>query len=112
MPHLIIEYAAALEQDTDIKTLVDAAFTAADQSGLFTPADIKVRALPFHAYTTGGTDQPFVHVEVKLLSGRSEAQKKALASSVLEHLKATLPASVAISVETNDLDRGSYSKRA
>lgn len=112
MPHVILEYATELEQTVNIHTLVDAAFAATERSGLFETIDIKVRAQSFQAYTTGGTPQLFVHAEIKLLSGRSEAQKKALAQGVLESLKTTLPPTIAISVETNDLDRASYSKRA
>ena len=111
MPHLILAYAAPLKQDTDIQELVDAAFAGAEASNLFTAKDIKVRATPIDSYTTGGTDQPFVHVEIKLLSGRTAAQKKDLATRVLETITAAVPADVAISVETNDLDRDSYSKR-
>ena len=111
MPHLIIEYAAPLAQETDIQGLVDAAFAGAEASGLFSADHIKVRATPVEHYTTGGTNQPFVHVEIKLLSGRTGAQKKDLAARVLENLTTKLP-TTAISVETNDLDRESYSKRA
>lgn len=112
MPHLIIEYAAPIAQDCDIQGLVDAAFTGAEQSALFTPSAIKARAIAVNTYNTGGTNQPFIHVEIKLLPGRSGAQKKDLAERVLERITTILPASVAISVELNDLDRDSYSKRA
>ena len=112
MPHLVIEYATALAQDTDIHALVKDVFAAAESSNLFAPQDIKVRAEDFSAFTTGGTDQMFVHVDIKLLPGRSDVQKKDLSERVLEALTATLPATVAISVETNELHKESYTKRA
>lgn len=112
MPHLIITYAAPLKQETDIQNLVDAAFAGAEQSALFTPSAIKARAIAVDTYNTGGTSQPFVHVEIKLLPGRTGAQKKDLAERVLEKITAHVSANVAISIELNDLDRDSYTKRA
>jgi len=111
MPHLIIEYAAQPQSDIDVQGIVDGAFSGADETGLFTPRDIKVRAIPYDAFSTGGTNQPFVHVEIKLLSGRTGAQKKDLAERVFAKIIANVPDTVAVSIETNDLDRDSYTKR-
>lgn len=111
MPHLVISYAATLAQDTDMPALVNAVFAAAEASTLFGAKDIKVRAIPVEAYLTGGADQPFVHVEIKLLPGRSDMQRKDLAERVLDTLKATLPATAALSVETVELHKESYAKR-
>lgn len=112
MPHLIIEYAAPLAQELDIQVLVEAAFNAAKATDLFDPAAIKARAHPVDAYWIGGTKQLFVHIEVKLLPGRTAAQKKALSERVFETVAALIPADVAVSVEVNDLDADVYTKRA
>jgi len=111
MPHLVIEYAASLKDDINVQALVDAAFTGADESALFTSHDIKVRAIPYAAYSTAGTNQAFVHVEIKLLSGRTSVQKKDLAERVFAKVTANVPNTVAVSIETNDLDRDTYTKR-
>lgn len=112
MPHLIIEYAAPLDQDVDMQALVEAAFNSAKATDLFDPATIKARAHPVEAYWIGGAKQPFAHIEVKLLPGRTNAQKKALSQSVFDAVTALLDAGVAVSVEVNDLDADVYTKRA
>jgi len=112
MPHLIIEYAAPLAQDIDMQTLVEAAFNGAKSTDLFDPAAIKARAHPVDAYWIGDAKQPFVHINIKLLPGRTAAQKKALSESVFEAVAALIPADVAVSVEVNDLDANVYTKRA
>lgn len=111
MPHLIIEYAAPLKQEIDIQELVDATFDAAKASDLFGTKAIKVRAIPIDAFNTGGTNQAFIHVNIKLLPGRTMEQKKALSERVLANLTANVKEDVAISVEINDLDADSYTKR-
>ena len=112
MPHLIIEYAAPLAQDVDMQALCEAAFAGAEATALFTPAAIKARAHPVDAYWIGGAKQPFAHIEVKLLPGRTAAQKKALSESVFEAVAALISADVSLSVEVNDLDADVYTKRA
>jgi len=44
MPHLVIEYAATLQQQLDIQTLVRNAHQGAINSGLFNPNAVKTRA--------------------------------------------------------------------
>ena len=112
MPHLIIEYAAPLKDEIDIQKLVEDAFAGAEESDLFDPVDIKVRATPVEDYSTGGTDQAFVHIDIKLLPGRTTAQKKDLAERVLNKVAAIVKNDVAISVEINTLDGDTYTKRA
>ena len=112
MPHLIIEYAAPLAQDIDMQTLVEAAFNGAKATDLFDPAAIKARAHPVDAYWIGDAKQPFTHINIKLLPGRTNVQKKALSQSVFDAVTALLDADVAVSVEVNDLDADVYTKRA
>ena len=112
MPHLIIEYAAPLAQGVDMQALVEAAFVGAEATALFTPAAIKARAHPVDDYWIGGGKNPFVHINAKILPGRTTAQKKALSQSVFDAVSALLPADVALSVEINDLDADVYTKRA
>ena len=51
---------------------------------LFEPdgSDIKVRALAYHSYITGGFKTDFVHVTAKILYGRSLLQKTAVSKSI------------------------------
>lgn len=111
MPHFIVEYAASLAHDIVPLTLVEDACRAGQESGLFGPDDIKGRAVPIEHFLTAGTRQPFVHVDVRLLPGRTNEQKKDLAQRVFDTLAARLPANVALSVEVNELHQASYIKR-
>ncbi|MCW8914529.1 MAG: 5-carboxymethyl-2-hydroxymuconate Delta-isomerase [Magnetovibrio sp.] len=110
MPHLIIEYAAELESDVDIQQLAKTAFDGAVASKLFTPANIKSRAHPVQAYWIGGKKVPFVHVNVKLLPGRTNEQKKTLTTSVFDAIKKLVGDAVKVSVEANDIEADVYTK--
>lgn len=114
MPHLIIEYARDLEQQIPANALLEAAYQGALESQLFTPSDIKVRAIAYDHFLSGEAHQRFVHVNLKLLSGRNTAQKTQLSEQVLEHLKQALTAldieNVSVTVELQDIERNTYSK--
>jgi len=112
MPHLIVEYAVSLADEVNIQDLVEAVFEGAVASGLFNPKAIKARAHACDDYWIGGTKQAFVHVEIKLLPGRDEEQKKDLSQRVYEKVSAHVKKDVAISVELNDLDAKCYTKRS
>lgn len=112
MPHLIVEYSTPLADDINIQDLVEAVFEGAVESGLFNLKAIKARAHACDNYCTGGAKQAFVHVEIKLLPGRDEEQKKDLSQRVYEKVSAHVKKDVAISVELNDLDANCYTKRS
>lgn len=63
-------------------------FSGALKSALFEAdgRDIKVRAISDQIYLTGTEKADFVHVVLKILSGRTSAQKQSLAQSVLDEL--------------------------
>ena len=108
MPHCIIEH--SIEIDGDV--LVSLVHQGALQSELFQPqgSDIKVRAIPYSHYQTGSVDIEFVHVTLKILSGRSTEQKSRLSALVLARLQTRLKKNCSLSVEVVDIDRDSYTK--
>ena len=85
MPHCIIEHSANI----DSEVLVPLVFDGALKSELFEVdgSDIKVRALPYSSYQTGIGNADFVHVVLKILSGRTSEQKSALSQLVLAQLE-------------------------
>ncbi|MEX0298909.1 MAG: 5-carboxymethyl-2-hydroxymuconate Delta-isomerase [Kordiimonas sp.] len=110
MPHLVIEYSETIEKTHSINELILACDKAANKSGLFGEKDIKVRAYPCKTSLVGGHDLPFIHVTVKLLSGRDQETKKSLTDMVLkELLDCEVPAS-SLTVEAVDIERETYSK--
>ncbi len=110
MPHCIIEHSA----DIDGATLLAPVHAGALASGLFAPdgSDIKVRAVAYAHGLVGGVPRAFVHVQVRLLSGRDTAQKQRVTAAVLAQLGALPLPACDLTVEATDMDRASYAKRA
>lgn len=108
MPHCVIEYSAKI----DGEALVASVYKSALESKLFQSkgSDIKVRAMPYSNFKTGNVDINFIHVTLKILSGRSDTQKTNLTHLVLEQLKTLKITNCSISVEVADIDRSSYEK--
>ncbi len=110
MPHLVIEYSESIEQTHSVNELMLACNKAANESGLFGEKDIKVRAYACKQSLVAGEDMPFVHVTVKLLSGRDQTTKKTLTDLVLRELQACKVSVSSLTVEAVDIERESYSK--
>lgn len=112
MPHCIVEHSANLSS-SELMPLV---FEAVRDSGLFEAdgSDIKVRAIPYQDYlvgTGGGTRTvDFIHIELKILSGRTPEQKQHLSRGVLEQIKTLALQPCSMTVEVVDMDRASYAK--
>ena len=108
MPHCIIEHSVSL----DSNILMPLVFSAALSSGLFDAdgRDIKVRALPYHSYLTGPIKSDFVHIILKILSGRSEEQKQMLSQIVLAKINTLMLKNCSLTIEVVDMDRTSYAK--
>lgn len=61
-------------------------------------------------YRAGAAQETFIHVEVRLLSGCNEAQKKQLGELVLDAMRGQGWGADQASVEIVDMDRDSYAK--
>lgn len=83
MPHLIIEYASGLAVEGSVLIMLDAVHNAAMQTGLFDESHIKTRAIPVKYYRTGIGQDSFIHAQLRIRSGRDNAEKKTLSESVL-----------------------------
>jgi 5-carboxymethyl-2-hydroxymuconate isomerase len=113
MPHCVIEHSSSL----DSKALMPLVFNASLASSLFEKdgCDIKVRAVAFTQYQTGKVHSniaqiDFIHVTLKILSGRNTKQKKMLSHLVLSNLETLALKACSISVEVVDIDRATYAK--
>ena len=109
MPHCIIEHS----HDINGGELLIALHETVQASGLFSAdgSDIKVRAASFTQYLAAGQQAPFMHVCLRILSGRTEAQKTSLSHAVAGVLVARGPAGCAVTVEVVDMDRATYAKQ-
>ena len=76
MPHCIIEYTRGVENEIKISKLVDVAYEGVVNSGIFNSNAIKVRAIPFEFYKSGLKPNDYIHIKLRILSGRTIEQKK------------------------------------
>jgi 5-carboxymethyl-2-hydroxymuconate isomerase len=108
LPHCIIEHAPTIPNDE----LNQRVFAGAMASNLFAPdgSDIKVRSIAYEYYQTGSKREDFIHVTIRILSGRNEESKMKLSHSVLEQLKSLSLSEASLTVEIVDIDRDSYAK--
>jgi len=108
LPHCIVEYSGSLKS-VDINQKV---FQGALASNLFGPdgSDIKVRSIAYENYQTGSTKGNFIHVTLRILSGRNDQDKLRLSRKVMSKLESLQLADASLTVEVADIDRNSYSK--
>lgn len=110
MPHIIIEYAEQLADDSVLNAMVKAIHTSVVESGLFKAEQVKTRAYPFRVFTNAGGTEPYIHIQARIKSGRDTENKKQLGQVILSAFSdLKIPASV-ITVEIIDMDRESYGK--
>ena len=91
MPHIVIEYTANLASVARLPVLlktVNEVLIA--QGGVFPTGGIRSRAIRLDDYrmADGAADDAFVHVTLKIGSGRSEAVKKQTCDALFEAVKA------------------------
>lgn len=111
MPHCILEYSQNLEQEVPPAELLETVKEACVASDLFSVEDIKLRSRAYKSFITGGQEDAFIHVMIRLLSGRTEEQKKQLSDLVLNALIQFSLKDVSLSVELCDMDRATYAKK-
>ena len=110
MPHLIIEYSEEIFSASTISDLMTVVHISALNSGQFGELDIKVRAMPYGQSLVAGKSGSFMHVVIKLLSGREQEIKKQLTQSVHDALLEAGVRVNSLSVEAVDIERESYTK--
>lgn len=107
MPHCIIEHS----QTINAQTLIDAVHQGAIDSQLFDTAAIKTRTISYEYHRCDDHVDHFVHVNCKILSGRTDKQKDELSKAVLKRLADCGLENISITVEISDLNRACYSKK-
>jgi 5-carboxymethyl-2-hydroxymuconate isomerase len=111
MPHIVVEYSANLEEDLDIRGLVEKVHEAALASGVFEIGAVRTRAERRDVYriADGDTDNGFIHVDLRIAPGRDAATRKRVAQSVLDVVaEATRPvfarSGLGLSAEVHEID--------
>ncbi len=119
MPHLIIEHSANIKRrsiaalENKIQEIMQA------QEGNFDADQCKCRSLPFDEYFVGHLDESessFLHITLKVLSGRSMEVRKNLSQKIMEfvqkfHADLKLPTKRCdISIDIVEMERDTYQK--
>ncbi|OOE38250.1 hypothetical protein BZG04_00790 [Salinivibrio kushneri] len=112
MPHLVMEYTDALAERVNIDQLVDDLHRAAIATGSFDPEALKSRAVPCGVWRVGAQADrsEFVHVEFRLLAGRSTQQKEAISDALTVPLREHAGHVSSLTVDVRDMDTSSYRK--
>lgn len=110
MPHFIIEHGNALADDTDRQAAMAVAADCGAACGFILPEDIKVRLRACDDFLALDGRQSFVHVTVRMLEGRSDARKTALAIALRDGFAQRFPKIESISIEICDMHAESYKK--
>jgi len=117
MPHFIVEYTANIKAEADIpKLLAKANEILIAQSGVFPIGGIRSRAIELHDYVIadGQADYAFVHCNLKIGVGRTEAQKKKVCDELFAAIQAHFAdlfakRYLALSLELNEFsESGAY----
>ncbi len=111
MAHFILEYSGNLDSETlGIRKLFSTLHETVAASGIFPMAGMRSRAYRADEYyvANGDTNHAFVHLNVKIGTGRSEQEQadafEQIKAVLLEHLDAIYQSrALAISVEMNEL---------
>ncbi len=110
MPHCIIEYTRGVENEIKISKLVDVAYEGVVNSGIFNSNAIKVRAIPFEFYKSGLNPNEYIHIKLRILSGRTIEQKKEISDYMIECIKPHIGQTKSLTLEVIDMDIRSYGK--
>jgi 5-carboxymethyl-2-hydroxymuconate isomerase len=110
MPHAIIEHSDLSELGMTTAVLLDSVYEGMLASTLFSTSDVKVRISPIGECRNGPDNFTFIHVTVRILSGRSREQRQNLSQGILDQLAGLGSSAGSISVEVCEMERESYSK--
>lgn len=112
MPHCIIEYSSSLESTLSPSLLVDVVHQATLDSGLFDTSHIKTRALAYDYFQLAVEYHDFIHVTIRLHSGRTVLQKQRLTAGILQALENIKLSAITLTVEAVDMHSESYAKHS
>lgn len=117
MPQIKLEYTDNVELVKDISKVFSEIHLVLNQTAGIKLENCKSRAVQLADYYIGegGTDQAFVHLEVRILEGRSVDLKKQTGNTLLEILKTSYsfdinPIGLQITVEIIDIIKDFYFK--
>ena len=112
MPHIKLEYTENVQWKNPIQDIFSKLQTVLIQHARVKPQNCKSRATELKVFFCTGKNHPggFIHIEISLLSGRSETVKTKIGTEctqiICEFLEDVTQAQV--SVEIRDMDKNNY----
>ena len=89
MPHLIVEHSYDIASEPITQLQQDIQVIMSQSEGNFTIEGCKTRSFTFGDYFVGSLNQEessFIHITLKILSGRSQEVRKALSDKIMTYL--------------------------
>lgn len=108
MPHFVIDCSEQIMKLKSPQEIIHKVYDTAVSTGLFLPEEIKVRINSFQHYTTGNTNDNFIHVFGNIMEGRNIDQKANLSKQIVSELKNLFPDVPIISINIRDFEKASY----
>jgi 5-carboxymethyl-2-hydroxymuconate isomerase len=109
MPHCVIEYSNNLLDKINVKDILFLMNQILEDSSLFKPNKIKLRAIGYDDFLIPNIYKSFIHLKLHLLAGRSNEQKNNLAKELQEKLLMIINnQEVSITAEIIEIDAASY----
>ena len=113
MPHFVIDCSQHILELESPGKILQEVHQAANNSGLFEEADIKVRLNPFKEhYLVGGKEEDFIHVFANVMEGRNTKQKAILSKEITLKLKAMFPTIPFIAINIRDFEKSTYCNKS
>lgn len=112
MPHVIIEHTESVSGRMHKANVLAEVHRAMVNTGIYAPEAIKSRTLVHNETCWGAQAMPveFVHVEVRILAGRTIEQRQETARAVFAVLQQHFPESVRQSVNIHEMVKETYIK--
>ena len=110
MPHIVIEYSDNLANEVKDSKINELIHKHIVNTGLFSPESVKGRSISYKDYVLTEGSVSFMHITVSILSGRDEATRSGLGSSVFNLAKLAVPKCDKLSVNIHEMDGKTYAK--
>ena len=111
MPHFVIDCSPNVLKLQPADEILRAVYAAAESSGLFRVADIKVRIRAFEHSIVAGDPGDFIHVFANIMEGRTTEQKTHLSRAIVATLVEMFPDVPTISINIRDFEKATYMNR-
>lgn len=112
MPHFVLDCSQQILELKSPESIIQKVYDTASSTDLFIPEEIKVRINPFEYYSTGNTDDNFIHIFANIMEGRTSEQKEHLSKRIVSELKAMFPEVPIISINIRDFERATYCNKS